>query len=140
MAQASIGASLYRVILELVSEPKHVVVEDDGLIKVPLVVMRGSCLIKKGNVNLKKFVKFFRKGSLLMISLFTEILLIFFSMLPTSLDCCRHGPPQLCCQVAWQFEDAPCDTAQHCQSHPLPDTQHPHCLQEILSLVIFILK
>jgi hypothetical protein len=45
MAQASIGARLYGVILELVSEPKHVVVEDDGLIKVPLVVMRGSCLL-----------------------------------------------------------------------------------------------
>jgi hypothetical protein len=61
MAQASIGARLYRVILELVSEPKHVVVEDDGLIKVPLVVMRGSCLVKD-NVNLKKFYEYFKKG------------------------------------------------------------------------------
>jgi hypothetical protein len=51
MAQPSIGARLYGVILELVGEPKHVIVEDDGLIKVPLVMMRGSFLIK-GNVNL----------------------------------------------------------------------------------------
>ncbi len=71
MAQASIGARLYRVILELVSEPKHVVVEDDGLIKVPLVMMRGSCLIKKGQRESQKFNKYFRKGSLLIISLFT---------------------------------------------------------------------
>jgi hypothetical protein len=68
-----------------------------------------------------------------MISLFAAG---FFSVLPTSLDCCRRGPPQLCCQDAWQFEGAPYDTARHCQSHPSPDTQHPHCLQEILSLVI----
>jgi hypothetical protein len=54
MAQASIGARLYRMILELVSEPKHVVMEDDGLIKVPLVVMRGSCL-KKGQRESLKF-------------------------------------------------------------------------------------
>jgi hypothetical protein len=65
--------------------------------------------------------------------------MVFLSLLPTSLDCCRRGPPQLCCQAAWQFEGAPYDTAQHCQSHPLPDTQHLHCLQEILSLVIFII-
>ena len=53
MAEAGIGARLNGVILELVRQPEHVVVEDDGLIKVPLVVMRGTWTSSKKN-SLKK--------------------------------------------------------------------------------------
>jgi hypothetical protein len=46
------------------------------------------------------------------------------------LDCCRPVPPLLCCQGAWQSGGAPCGTAPHCRSPPLPGRQHPRCLQD----------
>jgi hypothetical protein len=43
MAEAGVGACFDGVILELMREPEHVIVEDDSLVKVSLVVMRGTC-------------------------------------------------------------------------------------------------